>query len=896
MTQPAAPPWRLAVLAGRCPRCGTGKLFAGLLTLRDHCPVCGLDLRVRTTGGATAIVVISLLAAVVFALACWVEFRFSPRPWVHAVLWPAVALPLAILMMRTLRAAQVAPQLAVRAGMAISARQRLLPPAAITLAVCAALVGLGFWQLHRLNRQQAVLAQLQAAEAAPPVPLPFTPKPLQKVRVSGRWLADQLSWYGEEVRTIRGVAVKGAYALMPLQMESASVVLVDRGWMPLGRTMTLPAPLDSVTVTGWLWPSEEPGLFSLPDAPMVRRFHTLNTAAIAAALGITPVLPFVLLEQAQEPERGFPIAATGLPRRTGHQLGIAQSCFGLALAALVGFAVFAGRVIWPRRAPVRPEPFQPAEAWPVPPVWLPLPVELPEPADLPEQPAWPPPGMAERDGSALAAQARLVARFARIATIEEAAGMLSWDAAAVMPAGGAAARGDQLAVLAGLAHGLLVAPEVADDLDRADSAGAVADPWQAANLRLMRQAYRRASALPAELVEAQARANSACEKIWREARRTSDFPLVAPALREVVALVREQAAALAPVLGLSPYDALMDGYQRGIGAADVEPVFAAYAAFLAAALPQAEALQAARPAGVRPAGPFPAAVQEALCRHMSAQAGLEPQHSRLDRSAHPFCGGTPNDVRITTRYDEQDFAQALLGVMHETGHALYERGLPVAWSRQPVGAAAGMAVHESQSLIIEMQACRSDAFLGWLGRELNLFFGGDPAPYAGDNLGRLWRRVQRGLIRVEADEMTYPAHVILRFRLEQAIVSGDLAVADLPTAWNQGMRALLGVVPPDAARGCLQDIHWYDGAFGYFPSYTLGAMAAAQLMAAARREVTELDGALAAGDLAPLLGWLRERVHGMGSLLGFNDLLRHATGKPLDPLDFEAHLTARYLT
>jgi len=289
-------------------------------------------------------------------------------------------------------------------------------------------------------------------------------------------------------------------------------------------------------------------------------------------------------------------------------------------------------------------------------------------------------------------------------------------------------------------------------------------------------------------------------------------------------------------------------------------------------------------------------VQEALCRHLSAQAGLEPEHSRLDRSAHPFCGGTVSDVRITTRYDEQDFGQALMGVMHETGHALYERGLPAAWARQPVGAPAGMAAHESQSLIIEMQACRSDAFLGWLGRELHLFFGGAPEPYAGENLARMWRGVERGLIRIDADEMTYPAHVILRFRLEQAMIAGDLVVADLPGAWNDGMLSLLDVTPPDDALGCLQDIHWYDGSFGYFPSYTLGAMAAAQLMAAARREVEGLDAALGRGDLGPLVSWLRARVHSMGSLLGFNDLLRHATGKPLDPLDFEAHLTVRYLS
>ena len=490
---------------------------------------------------------------------------------------------------------------------------------------------------------------------------------------------------------------------------------------------------------------------------------------------------------------------------------------------------------------------------------------------------------------------RLATRFARIATIGEANAMLGWDASAMMPPGGGAARGDQLAVLAGLAHGLLIAPEARDELDWAESEGESDDPWRAANLRLMRHAYTRATALPPDLVEAQARANSACEKVWREARRTANFSLVREHLAEVVRLTRQAAAALAPALGMGEYDALMDGYQRGIGVADVAPVFANYETFLQWALPRAEERQARAPAPVRPEGPFPALVQEALCRRLSERAGLDYAHARLDRSAHPFCGGTPSDVRITTRYDEADFAQSLLGVLHETGHALYERGLPAAHVRQPVGEAAGMAAHESQSLIVEMQASRSDSFLAWLGPELHATFGGAPAPYAPGNLARLWRRVGRGFIRVDADEMTYPAHVILRFRLEQALISGDLAVADLPGAWNEGFAALLGLTPPDDAQGCLQDIHWYDGAFGYFPSYTLGAMAAAQLMAAARRGVPGLDAALGRGDFAPLIGWLREKVHGMGSLLGFNDLLRAATGKRLDPADFEAHLTARYL-
>ncbi|HEY8611966.1 MAG TPA: carboxypeptidase M32 [Roseomonas sp.] len=488
--------------------------------------------------------------------------------------------------------------------------------------------------------------------------------------------------------------------------------------------------------------------------------------------------------------------------------------------------------------------------------------------------------------------ARLKDRFSRIATIGEAAAMLGWDASAMMPPGGGAARGEQLAVLAGVAHGMLVAPEVAEDLAVATAEGA----WDEANLALMRRAHLRATALPPALVEATARANSACEKIWREARPRADFAAVRPWLEDVVSLQRETAAALSAATGLTPYDALMDGFQPGIGAADVEPIFAAYEAFLADALPRAEAIQASRPAPIPPQGPFPTEVQRALGRRLSEQAGLDYSHARLDESAHPFCGGTPTDVRITTRYTPDSFEQSLLGILHETGHALYERGLPEAYARQPVGEAAGMAAHESQSLIIEMQASRSDPYLSWLGPELHAAFGGDPAAYAPSNLARLWRRVERGFIRVEADEITYPAHIILRFRLERALITGELAVADLPGAWAEGLHRLLGMTPPDDARGCLQDIHWHDGAFGYFPSYTLGAMAAAQLMQAARIALPGLDEAMAQGDFGPLVNWLRVSVHGKGSLLGFQDLMTAATGKPLDASAFMEHLRGRYLT
>jgi carboxypeptidase Taq len=236
-----------------------------------------------------------------------------------------------------------------------------------------------------------------------------------------------------------------------------------------------------------------------------------------------------------------------------------------------------------------------------------------------------------------------------------------------------------------------------------------------------------------------------------------------------------------------------------------------------------------------------------------------------------------------------------MGVLHETGHALYERGLPVDWRGQPVGAPRGMSVHESQSLLVEMQVCRSRAFLEFAAPILRDYFGGAGPSWEPENLYRLNTRVDRTFIRVDADEVTYPAHVILRYRLERALVEGSLALADLPGAWDDGMRELLGVVPPDHRLGCLQDVHWYDGAWGYFPTYTLGAMTSAQLFAAARRANPGLEAGIARGEFAPLFGWLRENVHAKGSFLSTSELIAAATGAPLDVNVFLGHLRGRYL-
>jgi len=488
----------------------------------------------------------------------------------------------------------------------------------------------------------------------------------------------------------------------------------------------------------------------------------------------------------------------------------------------------------------------------------------------------------------------LTRRFARLSALREAAGMLHWDMASMMPAGGAEARGEQLAALDLVCHDLLSDPAMADLFAATDAADGL-EPWRDANLRAMRRVWLHETALNPALVEAMTRARHTCEMAWRQARPAGDFAAVLPALEALLALVREVAAAKAEALGLAPYDALLDEYEPGGSAARIDEIFGGLAAFLPGFLARVLERQAAAPAPLAPPGPFPVAAQEALARRLMRAVGFDFDHGRLDTSLHPFCGGVPDDVRITTRYDEADFTTAIMGVLHETGHAMYERGLPRAWRRQPVGEACGMAIHESQSLLIEMQACRSASFMGFMAPLAREAFGGDGPAWAPDNLLRRALRVEPGLIRVDADEVTYPAHVILRYRLETRMIAGDLAPRDLPGAWNEGMEELLGIRPPDDRLGCLQDIHWYDGAWGYFPTYTLGAMAAAQLFAAAKAAVPEIPAAIGRGDFAPLMGWLREHVHALGSFYTTDDLLEHATGRPLDPKVFEAHLSARYL-
>ena len=497
----------------------------------------------------------------------------------------------------------------------------------------------------------------------------------------------------------------------------------------------------------------------------------------------------------------------------------------------------------------------------------------------------------------MSAYGALEARFARLGNLDGASAILHWDWAVTMPLGGADARAAQLAELDLLRHEALTDPRLGDLLAEAAAEEGALDPWCRANLAAMRRRRRRAEALPADLVKALSEAASRCEMVWRAARPANDYAGFAAAFAPLLGLVRDKAAAFADALDCAPYDALIDGYDAGMRQAFVDPLFDDLARFLPDFLARVRAHQA-REAPPAPPLRAPAPAQKALARRLMTALGFDFDHGRLDTSLHPFCGGVGGDIRVTARYDEADVLSGLMAVLHETGHALYEAGLPAEWRLQPVGAAAGMALHESQSLLIEMQACRSLPFMRFLApllRALPDAAGGDADEAEAEALHRRAIHVEPGFIRVEADEVTYPAHVMLRYRLEKALVAGDLAAGDLPGAWADGLDSLLGLRPPDHARGCLQDIHWAAGEFGYFPSYTLGALMAAQFFAAAARAVPDLWPAIGRGDFAPLFGWLRANVHRFASRLPAAGIVERATGAPLATTAFKTHLHRRYL-
>jgi carboxypeptidase Taq len=497
--------------------------------------------------------------------------------------------------------------------------------------------------------------------------------------------------------------------------------------------------------------------------------------------------------------------------------------------------------------------------------------------------------------------AELERQFRRIAHLEHITAIMQWDEAVIMPEAAGSDRADAMSTLGVVLHAHLTAPMLSDWLAAAESEASSGklDAAQQANLREMRRAIRRASALPPQLVEAATLAQLRCEQAWRRQRADNDWQGFAPLLSEVVSLKREAAAALGEALGLSPYDALLDEYEPFCASVDIDRWFAELREFLPGLIARAIEHQRSQVCE-RPRGPFPPEAQAALGRQLMQAVGFDMQRGRLDVSHHPFCGGVPCDVRVTTRYDPTDFTSGLLGVLHETGHAKYEQGRPRALRDQPVGQARGMAMHEGQSLLQEMQISRGREFLRFAAPHIARAFPdaarAQPRAFEPENLARLFTRVERSKLRVGADEVTYPCHILLRYDIERALIAGSLQVPEIPEAWDAGMRELLGLsTQRDYRDGCMQDVHWPAGAFGYFPTYTLGAMTAAQLYAAAVRAIPSIPSAIAQGNFAAINEFLRGAIWSRASLLTPDALMREATGEPLEPSYFKRHLERRYL-
>ncbi len=502
-------------------------------------------------------------------------------------------------------------------------------------------------------------------------------------------------------------------------------------------------------------------------------------------------------------------------------------------------------------------------------------------------------------------------RLAETFDLQRAAAVLEWDQETHMPPGGAEARAHGIATLRRLAHERFTDPAVGGWLERLDRtlAERPAGDLDRALVRVARRDYARATLLPGAWVSSFAEATSRAREAWKAAREADDFAAFAPHLERVLDLNVEKADRFRPLLrqergaayapgsdGEARYDALLDEFEPGATTAEVSAVFGELRAGL---VPLVEAI-AGRP---QPEDgflrrPYDEAAQWAFGLEVAEAFGYRLANGRQDRSAHPFSTAfAPSDVRITTRLDPAFFPTAFFGTLHETGHALYEQNVAPELDRTPLADGTSLGMHESQSRLWENLVGRSRPFWRWAFPRAQARF---PEALRGVDEGAFFRavnRVQPSLIRVEADELTYHLHVLLRFEIERELVAGHLAVADVPQAWNDGMRRLLGLTPPSDADGCLQDIHWSLGALGYFPTYTLGTLMSRQLFDAARRDLggaDALDAAFAAGDFSGLLGWLKENIHRYGRAVTAGDLLHRATGQTLSAAPWLAYAREKF--
>ncbi len=489
---------------------------------------------------------------------------------------------------------------------------------------------------------------------------------------------------------------------------------------------------------------------------------------------------------------------------------------------------------------------------------------------------------------------KLAEKFETTSNIYKAMSILGWDNSVMMPKGSAEDRAKQQATLGAIAHQMIVSSEVKEMLAAAQSETKDLDEWQKANLKLMHNEWVHNNAVPEKLLTEMTMASSECEMRWRTAKADNDFKTFAMFLKKVLKLSREIADLKAKALGLSRYDALLDQYDEGRRSADIDKIFADLKTFLPSFIEQVMAKQSKQKQPVKPSGHYPIEKQKEISIELMKIIGFDFDKGRLDVSSHPFSGGTPDDVRITTRYNEKDYTDSLMSVFHETGHAMYSFGQPLKYRGQPVGNSLGMSIHESQSLLIEMQVARSREFLSFLEKYTKKYFG-DSFENSAENLYAYYNHVEPSLIRVGADEVTYPLHVILRYDIEKKLVEGEMEVDDIPGEWNKKMKEYLGITPPTDREGCMQDIHWSDGSFGYFPTYTLGAMTAAQFYAQAKKDYPNIPQEISNGNFNSLMSWLREKVHSQGCLYTADELTKNITGQPLNAEIFKNYLKGKYL-
>ncbi len=484
----------------------------------------------------------------------------------------------------------------------------------------------------------------------------------------------------------------------------------------------------------------------------------------------------------------------------------------------------------------------------------------------------------------------VVERVREIAVILSAGAALDWDQETGMPEAATVYRASQLAWLSSHAHELATSDAFRKDLEAAEDTNAGDDPKWTANLRELRREFDRATKLPVELVARDSTASSLAKHAWADARQRADFSAFAPHLETLLGIACEKA----DLWGYANerYDALLEGFERGTSTAAVASLFDGMRPAVREIAARAVETSTSHAPSL-PAGPYSIAAQQAFNAEVAAAIGFDFNAGRIDTTTHPFCTTLgPRDVRLTTRYDENDFTSSLFGVLHEAGHGLYEQGLPEEDFGFASGSAVSLGIHESQSRLWENHVGRSRAFWEtWYPAAQSAF-----PQLAGFPLEKFLRYLWRAAfsaIRVEADEATYDLHILLRFGLERRMVNGALRVADVPNAWSENFRELFGFAPDDDRHGCLQDIHWAMGGLGYFATYTLGNINSAQLAAAARRNVS-VRSAMDAGNYRPLLGWLRKSIHSRGGVLDPSDLMKEATGSAPSTDDYLAHLQTRY--